>query len=244
LGEEDIRRFLLHQIQVEQLAYDSYRQVLSALKFLYTVTLGRPWAVERIPFPKYRQRPLPIVPCADDLTALFSALNSLKYRALLMTCYAAGLRIGEACQLRVEDVDSRRMVLRVRQGKGGKERYTLLSARLLEMLRCYWRVEKPRDWLFPGATAAGHIGTDTVRQVFRRACDKAGLHRRLTPHGLRHAFATHLLDAGTDLVLIQTLLGHRSIRTTSRYTRVSLQRIQKAVSPLEQLPPIAGEEGK
>ena len=243
LGAEDIRQFLLHQIQVDQLCYDTYRQVLSALKFLYTVTLGRPWAVERIPFPKHRQRPLPNVPHADDLTALFSALRSLKYRALLMTCYAAGLRIGEACQLRVEDVDSRRMVLRVRQGKGAKERYTVLSPRLLEMLRCYWRVEKPQNWLFPGATAAGHVCADTVRQVFRRARDQAGLHRRLTPHSLRHAFATHLLDAGTDLVLIQTLLGHCSIRTTSRYTHVSLQRIQKAVSPLEQLPPIKGEEG-
>jgi site-specific recombinase XerD len=243
LGEEEIRRFLLHQIQIEQLSYDTYRQVRSALKFLYTVTLGRPWEVERIPFPKYRQRPLPNVPRADDLTALFSALHSLKYRAVLMTCYAAGLRISEACHLRVEDVDSCRMVLRVRQGKGAKERYTILSPRLLEMLRCYWRVEKPRDWLFPGATAAGHICAETVRQVFRRARDQAGLSRRLTPHSLRHAFATHLLDAGTDLVLIQTLLGHRSIKTTSRYTHVSLQRIQKAVSPLEQLPPIAGEEG-
>jgi site-specific recombinase XerD len=244
LGEEEIRRFLLHQIQVEQLSYASYRQVLAALKFLYTVTLGRPWEVERVPFPKHRSRPLPNVPHADDLTALFSALHSLKYRALLMTCYAAGLRIGEACQLHAEDVDSRRMVLRVRQGKGSKERYTVLSPRLLAMLRCYWRVEKPRDWLFPGRTPAGHVCPDTVRQVFRRARDEAGLHRRFTPHSLRHAFATHLLDAGTDLVLIQTLLGHRSIGTTIRYTHVSLQRIQKAVSPLEQLPPIVGEEGK
>ena len=243
LGEEEIRRFLLHQVQVDQLCYDSYRQVFAALKFLYTVTLGRPWDVERLPFPRYRQRPLPNVPHADDLTALFSALRSLKYRALLMTCYAAGLRISETCQLRVEDVDSRRMVLRVRQGKGAKQRYTVLSPRLLEMLRCYWRVEKPRDWLFPGATAAGHICADTVRQVFRRARDEAGLHRRLTPHSLRHAFATHLLDAGTDLVLIQALLGHRSIKTTSRYTHVSLRRIQTIVSPLEQLPPIEGEEG-
>jgi hypothetical protein len=147
---------LLHQVQVDQLCYDSYRQVFAALKFLYTVTLGRAWDVERLPFPKYRQRPLPNVPHADDLTALFSALRSLKYRALLMTCYAAGLRISEACQLRVEDVDSRRMVLRVRQGKGAKERYTVLSPRLLEMLRCYWRVEKPRDY-----NSAGTFSTMT-----------------------------------------------------------------------------------
>src|SRR5262249_15389980 len=150
--------------------------------------------------PRHRQRPLPTVPHQDDLTGLFSALRSVKYRALLMTCYAAGLRITEACQLRVDDVDSRRMVLRVRQGKGGKERYTILSRRLLQMLRCYWRLEKPRDWLFPGATKAGHICADTVRQVFRRARDEARLNPRLTPHSLRHAFATHLLDAGTDLV--------------------------------------------
>jgi integrase/recombinase XerD len=241
LGEAEIRQFLLHHIQVEQLSYDSYRQILAALKFLYTVTLKRPWDVERIPFPRRRPRRLPQIPTDEQLAALFQVLRHPKYRALLMTCYAAGLRISEACQLRVEDIDSQRMVLRVRRGKGCKERYTLLSPRLLGVLRAYWRLEKPQVWLFPGSAADKPVCPDTPRQVFRQACAEVGLGPKCTPHTLRHAFATHLLDAGTDLVLIQALLGHGSIRTTSRYTHVSLGRIQATVSPLERLPSFGAE---
>ena len=163
MGEAEIRRFLLHQIQVEQLSYDTYRQILAVLKFLYTVTLNRPWTVERIPFPKRGPRPLPLVLSVEQVTALFTAMRSPKYRALLMTCYAAGLRIGEACQLRVVDIDSQRRVLHVRQGKGGRERITLLSPRLLAVLRRDWQIDRPPDWLFPGATTAGHVSPDSVR---------------------------------------------------------------------------------
>ena len=238
LGEAEIRRFLLHLIQVEQVAYATYRQILAALKFLYTVTLDRPWEIERIPFPKHRRRKFPQVPKREELLALLRALKRPKYRAILMSCYAAGLRVGEACRVRVEDIDSDRMVLRVPEGKGGKERYTILSPRLLEMLRTYWRIYRPRHWMFPGGTPDGHISPDTVRQVFAKARDQAGLGRWCTPHTLRHAFATHLLDRGTDLVVIQTLLGHGSIKTTSVYTHVSIDRIQKTRSPLEDLPPL------
>jgi integrase/recombinase XerD len=236
LGAAEVRAFLVHQIEVERLAYASYRQVYAALKFLYSATLGRPGEVRHIPFPKHQPSALPKVLTGDELTAFFAALRKAKYRALFMTCYAAGLRVGEACQVRVEDIDSRRMVLRVRAGKGGKERLTVLSPRLLTVLRAYWRLTRPRVWLFPGATPARPVAIDTARNVFHRACVQAGLPSCYTPHSLRHSFATHLLDAGTDLVLIQHLLGHRSIQTTSRYTHVSLTRLQQAPSLLDRLP--------
>jgi integrase/recombinase XerD len=240
LGEAEVRAFLLHQIEVDQLAYASYRQVYAALKFLYGTTLGRPGVVARIPFPKRQPSRLPQVLTAAELTTFFVALRKPKYRALFMTCYAAGLRLGEACRLQVEDIDSRRMVLRVR-GKGNRERLTVLSPRLLEVLRSYWRLSKPSTWLFPGAKPQHPVVTKTARSAFHCARVAAGLHAGYTPHSLRHSFATHLLDAGTDLVLIQALLGHRSVNTTSRYTHVSVQRIQQTSSPLDCLPTLEAE---
>jgi integrase/recombinase XerD len=242
LNEVEVRAFLLHQIEVEQLAYNSYRQVYAALKFLYSVTLGRPEVVGRVPFPKRQpSRPAKVL-TANELVAFFAALRKAKYRALFMTCYAAGLRLGEVCSLRVEDIDSQRMVIRV-CGKGNRERLTVLSPRLLEVLRAYWRLAKPKVWLFPGATTERPVTHDTVRNVFHRARVQAGLRDGYTPHCLRHSFATHLLDAGTDLILIQQLLGHGSVKTTSRYTHVSLARIQQVQSPLDRLP-TATSEGK
>lgn len=238
MGEAEIRRFLMHAMQVEQVSYQTYRQILAALKFLYTVTLGRQWEVERIPFPKHRVRKLPEAPTGDQVLALFGAIGSPKYRALLIACYAAGLRILEACRLKVGDIDSKRMVIRVREGKGSKDRFAPLSPRHLEMLRCYWRIYRPADWLFPGRAEAGHISPDTVRQVFAKARDRAGLGRWCTPHTLRHAFATHLLENGTDLVVIQALLGHTSIKTTSIYTHVRVDHIRRTGSPLDRLPPM------
>ena len=244
LGEAEIRRFLLHQIQVEELSHSTYRQILAALKFLYTVTLHRPWSVGCLPFPRRGPRKLPTVLTPTEITALLAAFRSPMYRALFMACYGAGLRIGEACQLRVCDIQSRQMVIRVCQGKGCKERYTVLSPRLLEALRTYWRIAKPTDWLFPGQGPSGHITPRSARVAFRSACEQAGLGERCTPHVLRHSFATHLLDAGTDLVLIQALLGHASIRTTSRYTHVSVARIQETISPLDRLPTTASDCGR
>jgi integrase/recombinase XerD len=240
LGAAEVRAFLLHQIEVDQLAYASYRRVYAALKFLYSVTLGRPGEVSRIPFPKRRPRALPQGLTVDELTAFFAALRRAKYRALFMTCYAAGLRLKEVCHLQVPDIDSRRMAIHVR-GKGGKERLTVLSPRLLEVLRTYWRLTKPPIWLFPGARPDRPVSLETARNVFHRACVAAGLPFGYTPHNLRHSFATHLLDAGTDLVLIQHLLGHASIRTTSRYTHVSLARLQQAPRLLDRLPALPAE---
>jgi integrase/recombinase XerD len=236
LGEADIRAYLLHLIQTEQVSYPTYRQTLAALKFLYQTTLGREWEVNRLPFPKHRRPALPRVLRDDQLLALFAALKRPKYRALFMTLYGAGLRISEACGLRVEDIDSRRMVIRVVQGKGAKERYTILSPRLLAMLRVYWKLTRPLEWMFPGQGSSGHIRPESVRAVFRQAREQAGLGPWCTPHVLRHSFATHLLEAGTDLVVIKALLGHNSIQTTSIYTHVSTERIGKITSPLEALP--------
>ena len=240
LGAAEVRAFLVHQKEVVQLSYASYRQVYAALKFLYNVTLGRPGVVGQVPFPKRQPSRLPKVLTADELTAFFAAFRKAKYRALFMTCYAAGLRLGEVCQLRVEDIDSKRMVIRVRNGKGNQERLTVLSPRLLEVLRAYWCLAKPKVWLFPGIKPERPVALDTARNVFHRARLEANL-PHYTPHSLRHSFATHLLDAGTDLVLIQQLLGHRTIDTTSLYTHVSLARIQQAQSLLERLPARAGE---
>jgi site-specific recombinase XerD len=241
LGEAEIRQFLLHHIQGRRASHETYRQIRAALKFLYTVTLKRSWEVKHIPFPRRVGRRLPEVLTIAELTALFDALRSPKYRAVLLTCYAGGLRIGEACRLRVDDIDSERMVLRIREGKGGQERLTLLSPRLLAILRRYWLIAKPKEWLFPGQGQTRPICPGTVRKICRQACVQAGLGKRCSPHSLRHSFATHLLDAGADLVLIQNLLGHRSIYTTSRYTHVSTQRLQKTTSPLERLPALATE---
>jgi integrase/recombinase XerD len=238
MGEPEIRQFLLHQLEIKQLAHTSYRQIYAALKFLYSVTLGRAWEVEHLPHPRQRLRPLPVVLHADELVALFETFRRLKYRALFMTCYGAGLRINEACHLRVEDIDSKQMLVHVRHPKGGEERITLLSAKLLEVLRAYWREEKPRYWLFPGTTPDQPLSCAAARNALQQASLDAGLTKKCTPHTLRHCFATHLLDSGADLVVLQTLLGHHSIKTTSRYTHISVQRIQNVVSPLDLLPTI------
>jgi integrase/recombinase XerD len=243
LGREEIRDYLLHLIQVEQVSYATYRQVLAALKFLFCVTLRRPWEVERIPFPRRPKNDFPRVVSRDDLTRLFASFRSLKYRALFLTCYAAGLRISEACALRVEDIDSQRMVIRVRYAKGSKERYTLLSPRLLAILREYWKIARPKEWLFPGQGRSPCLSPETARQVFRAARDRADLPDWCTPHTLRHSFATHLLESGTELVVIKALLGHSKLGTTTRYTHVRTDHIAKVTSPLEGLPlPAAGRE--
>jgi len=171
------------------------------------------------------------------------AIKSVKYRALLTAAYGSGLRIGEACRLRVCDIDSERQVIWVRGGKGGHDRFTLLSQRLLNLLRQYWMIEKPRSWLFPGQTHARYISDTSGRAVFKNAREDAGITTPCTPHTLRHSFATHLLDAGTDIRVIQALLGHRSIKTTTIYTHVSLNLIRRTQSPLDAPMPAWAREG-
>jgi site-specific recombinase XerD len=243
LGAPEVRQWLLHLMQVELVSYETYRQCLAAVKFLYKVTLGRACEVEHVPFPRHRRRP-PAVLSREQVAAVLGGVRGLKYRALLMTMYASGLRVSEACRLRVRDVDSARMVLHVRDGKGGKDRLTLLSPRLLRLLRGYWKVDKPRGRLFPGRTRDGHVSPQSVRNVFRRALREAGVEGDFSPHHLRHAFATHLLDDGNELVVIQALLGHRALKTTALYTHVSARTIRRTTSPAEHLPPIWNAQKK
>ena len=235
LGPEQVRAYQVHLIEERKLAAGSLSVVAAALRFLYKITLRRPWNGDDIPMPK-RPLKLPIVLSPEEVVRFLACVASTKHRAILTTIYASGLRVSEAVQLRPADIDSSRMVLRVDQGKGGKDRYVMLSPRLLEVLRDYWRVERPKLWLFPGDGAGRHITKNAVEQACQKAQRAIGIDKPVTPHSLRHAFATHLLEAGTDVRRIQLLLGHRSLATTSRYLKIATSSLCATVSPFDQLP--------
>ena len=235
LGPEEVRAYQVHLTQTRMLSPSSVSVATGALRFLYKVTLKRDWAVDDIPMPKRPFR-LPVILSRDEVGRFLAAVDSLKHQTLLMTTYAAGLRVSEATHLQVTDIDSQRMVLRVDQGKGRKDRYVMLSPRLLEVLRDYWRIERPRPWLFPGDGVGSHITKNAVEQACQKAHRAAGIDKPVTPHSLRHAFATHLLEAGTDVRRIQLLLGHRSLSTTSRYLKIATSSLCATVSPFDQLP--------
>jgi len=234
MGADEIRRFLLHLVEERGASRGTIRQVRCSLRFLYTVTLNRPVEVEWVPVPR-KQKRLPVVLSGTEVTRLLEAIRRPKYRMIVTAMYAAGLRISEACRLQPEDIDSKRMVIRVR-GKGEKERFTLLSGRLLIDLRGYWRQTQPQgEWLFPGGTSAGHASTWTVRNVFHKAVESAGITKHATPHTLRHSFATHLIEVGTDVTVVQALLGHASLQATEVYTHTSVKQIARTRSPLDLL---------
>jgi site-specific recombinase XerD len=234
MGAEDVRSFLLHLVQDKQVSPTYLRVVRNALHFLYRTTLQRPMAIEWLPVPR-RARRLPDVLSGAEVAKLLGAVRKPSYRTLFTVMYASGLRVGEACRLRPEQIDSKRMVLRIR-GKGNKDRIAVLSPRLLGLLRDYYRETRPANgWMFPGRTAAGHITTRRAAQVFQEAAKAAGIARPIHPHILRHSFATHLLDMGHDVTLVQALLGHSSIRTTQVYTHISTERIATAKSPYDLL---------
>jgi integrase/recombinase XerD len=234
LGSEQVRVYLLHLVQQRRVSRSYYKLTRCALRFFYRVTLGRDDVPESIP-PAKRPRTLPVVLSPDEVARFFAAIRNVKHRALLMTAYAAGLRVSEVTQLRVDDIDSSRMVIRVRQGKGQKDRYVMLSPRLLEILRAYWRAVRPRDILFPGAIPGRPITTGCVRKSCHRARHAAGLGKHITVHTLRHSFATHLLEAGTDLRTIQVLLGHHSFSSTARYVHVATASLPSVKSPFDRL---------
>jgi integrase/recombinase XerD len=234
LGPEDVRAFLLHLIEQRHVSWSYYNLHLQALRFLDNVTLGRPAALEHLACPRQPKR-LPVVLGPDELTRFFAAVGSLKHRASLMTAYAAGLRVAEVAALRVSDIDSQRMVLRVGQGKGRKGRYVMLWPVLLEILRAYWKAARPRTWLFPNPAGDGPLTPAAVGKACRRAHRASGLEKPVTVHTLRHSFATHLLEAGTDLRTIRVLLGHDSPRATAVYTHVSPAAVRATVSPLDRL---------
>jgi site-specific recombinase XerD len=235
LGPEEIRSFQLYLIQERQSSWSAFNQAVCGLRFLYRVTLPRPWVVEQVPFGK-RPKRLPSVLGSDEVSQLLACVPVLKHRVVLTTLYAAGLRLTEGTHLRVTDIDSPRMQLNVRLGKGAKQRLVPLSPRLLAELRQYWRQDRPRDYLFPGKTADVPLSSTTIQKACQRAAAMAKIVKPVTPHTLRHSYATGLLEAGVDLLTIGQLLGHKSFMTTMIYLHVRRPHLLSTPSPLDWLP--------
>ena len=235
LSGGEARQYLLHLVQDQHASWSRYNLARCGLRFLYQVTLGRDERFEKLPCARVPKR-LPTVLAPDELRRLFEVARDVKHKALLMTLYGAGLRISEALTLKPGDIDSRRMLIHVRLGKGAKDRMVKLSPQLLTVLRDYWRARRPETWLFPQARnpARPMDSSDAWRMVHRTA-RRAGITRRVSPHTLRHSYATHLLDAGTDLRTIQLLLGHTNLKTTSLYMHVSQAKLNAAANPLDRL---------
>lgn len=234
LGAEQIRDYQLFLIREKRLAWSTYNQIVCALRFFYIKVLKRSFMLTDIPFTRKQQK-LPSILSQQEVAQLLTAPTHLKTRALLMLIYSAGLRRSEAAHLLVSDVDSERMTITIRQGKWQKDRVVMLSPVLLQTLQQYWRYEHPKVWLFPGATPGQPISGTDVFGVFQNAVRRAGITKPVSPHSLRHSFATHMLEAGVDLRTIQALLGHRSLKTTARYLHVSPQQLRATASPLDSL---------
>ena len=225
--------FLINQ---KKLAPNSVSLAVAALRFLYRITLKKEWTFEEvIPAPKKPQK-LPVILSPKEVLRFLACVQNVKQGAILTTCYAAGLRVSEAVRLKPSDIDSQRRVIRVEQGKGMKDRYVMLSPKLLETLRRYWRAARPKDWLFPGDLSGRPITKDAVEGACQKAWFRSGIPKSITPHALRHAFAVHLLESGTDVRIIQLLLGHRSLATTARYLRIATSKVCSTTSPLDLLP--------
>ena len=239
VSQEDVRGYLHHLKDEREVSRTWFVQVIAALRFLYRVTLDRPAMVPHLPYPR-RKRRQPVVLSREEVARLLKAMANLKHRTVAMTLYGTGLRLSEALALEIADIDSERMVITVRHGKGDQDRQVVLSAVLLEALRAYWRAYRPWRYLFPGQDARHPLVGRTVQRAVKEAAGRAGITKPVTPHVLRHTFATHLLESGTDLRMIQTLLGHRSIRTTAIYTHVATERLRAVRSPLDDLKPEFG----
>ena len=240
LGLEDIRDYHLHLVS-RNLKPTTINPIMGALRFFYGKTLGQKDIVDEIPYAR-RADSLPAVLSREEVERFLKTVRNLKMRTAFITIYAAGLRVSELVALTGRDIDSTRMVIAVRHGKGGKDRYVMLSEQLLGILRDYWKRTKPTHWLFPGPDPLQPITTRSLQRVFHDAAEAAGLDKNVTVHTLRHSFATHLLEQKVDIRIIQGLLGHRNINSTTRYTRVAVDTIRQIQSPLEQLnlesPPI------
>jgi integrase/recombinase XerD len=236
LHPEDIRAYQVYLTNERKLAPESILIAVSAIRFLYKVTLKKDWAFEEvIPTCKKPQK-LPQVLSPKEVVHLLAHVRTLKQRTILTTCYAAGLRVSEVVSLKAAAIDSQRMVIRVEHGKGQKDRYVMLSPKLLETLRGYWRTARPKDWLFPGDRPEYPITKSAVELACKLARRSAGITKPVTPHSLRHAFAVHLLESGTDIRTIQLLLGHRGLATTARYLRIATSKVCSTSSPLDLLP--------
>jgi integrase/recombinase XerD len=235
LGAEEVRQYQLHLLQQRHASWSVFNQAVCALRFLYRVTLGAPFAVDMIPYGK-RPRSLPAVLSRAEVAQLLALVPQPIERLILQTIYACGLRVSEVLGLRVGDIDSSRMLLWVRHGKGGKDRGVPLSPALLEALRAHWKRLRPTTWLFPGQTPTGQRSLGALQRVCRRAVRAAGFTKKVSLHTLRHSYATHLLEAGVDLLTIQRLLGHRDLQTTARYTHVTAPLLGRLPGLLEGLP--------
>jgi integrase/recombinase XerD len=245
LDLEAVRQFTLHLIQESKWAAESINAFLAASRFLYIVTLEAPWRAEDFP----HRQPVPIktptVLSPQEVQVFLDAVPGVKNRTILTVCYGAGLRISEAVALKVADVDSARMTLHIERGKGGGSRLAMLSPRLLEILRAYYRVVRPRgDWLFPAWHPDKHITASLVQQASRDAVRQAGFVKHVSPHALRHSFATHLLENGEDIHVIQILMGHRRIDTTAHYAQVTPTRLARTIGPLDAMAPPAKKRGR
>ena len=238
LGPDHIRQYQVHLFRDRKLSPGTIGLRTCALRFLFVKTLGRPYLPDHIPFPK-RQRRLPTILDQQEVAQLIDSASNLMHRTMMMMLYATGLRRAEMCHLKVADIDSKRMVIHVRQGKGGRDRDVLLTPKLLETLREYWRWKKPCTYLFPSGTdkcgPERPISDKTVWYACKEAARYARIKKHVTPHTLRHSWATHLLEAGTDLRTIQVLLGHVDLETTARYLHLSQQHLQTVPNPLEHL---------
>ncbi len=234
LGPKEIRSFQLYLVDEKNCSWTVLNQTVCALRFLYGTTLGKDWAVRHIPYAKGEKK-LPVVLSQREATKLLQVVENIKHLTMLLLAYTGGLRVSEIANFAVTDIDSERMILHVRQGKGRKDRIVPLSPVLLTIAREHWLIERPRTFLFPGQDPKRPISTSTIAKVVRSAAKAARIKKTVTTHTLRHTFATHHLEAGTDLRTLQLLMGHTSLKTTSLYLHVSTERIRSAKTPLELL---------
>jgi integrase/recombinase XerD len=231
-NESIIKDYLLHLIEEKKFTASTVNQVFNALRFLYIELYKMPFTIGSLPRPK-KEKQLPVVLSQEEVVRILDAVDNLKHKTILMLIYSAGLRVGEVVRLKIEDIDSDRKLIYLKSAKGKKDRYTLLSDVALENLREYFKSYRPKEYLFEGAPGRKHIAERSVQEVFKRAAGMAGIRKPVTVHSLRHSFATHLLEAGTDLRYIQEVLGHASSKTTEIYTHVSKQKLGKIINPLD-----------
>ena len=233
-ADVQVKDYFHYLLQTKEASRSYVHQSYSALKYYYTVTLGCGWDMEKIPRVR-RIHTLPEILNHEEIRALLAVTKNIKHKSMLMVTYSAGLRVSEAVALKLADIDSERMTLRVDQGKGNKDRYTILAAITLEFLRGYWRMYEPTHWLFEGQDPARHLSASSLQRAFNASKEKARIKKHVTIHSLRHSFATHLLEQGTDIHIVQRLLGHTSIKTTTVYLHLKKESLTKVVSPLDHL---------
>jgi integrase/recombinase XerD len=232
LGEAELKEYMLYLINKRHLSEGTFRFYVAGLKFFYRTTLKRDWPVEKIRHPRSKRK-LPVVLDISEVESIFSVTKNLKHKAILMMTYSSGLRASETSRLKLTDIDSKRMMVKVSDGKGGKDRYSILSQTTLAFLRQYWKKYRPTEWLFEGQKKDEHITVHSIQLMFYAAKKRAGIIKPASVHTLRHSFATHLIEAGTSLHHVQLLLGHRSPTTTTVYLHVSRLNLSQVISPLD-----------